>query len=95
MCMRKVTKKWTQADGTKIRICDMSDTHVKNSIALLERHAKRAHRIEYAACASMSFNGEMAQDAQDSFLNHSSPEDFLPDIYHSLVDEQSRRGSNV
>lgn len=34
--VKKQTKLWTQGDGKKIRVCDMSDQHLNNAIQLLE-----------------------------------------------------------
>ena len=37
----KQTKHWTMKDGTKIRICDMSDEHLKNALKMLYRMSVR------------------------------------------------------
>ena len=42
--MRKVTKKWTTKDGSKIRICDMSDKHLLNTIRFIRRVAKASRQ---------------------------------------------------
>jgi len=39
MSPRKSTKLWTMKDGTKIRICDMSDAHIINTMRILKRYA--------------------------------------------------------
>ena len=90
--MKKVTHLWKQRDGTKIRICDMSDSHLLNSIKMIERICQKVHNSEMMACASIVFNGEMAQEEQDKFLTNSTWEDYAPDSYEYLITEAARRG---
>lgn len=85
------SKYWTQKDGKVIAISDMTDTHLNNAIAMLERIALLNHLAELRACASIKFQGEIAQQEQDRFLLHSSWEDFLPAIYNDLCDEVTNR----
>lgn len=89
--MRKQTKYWTQRDGTKIRICDMTDSHLSNSIDMCVRVAKKNFESEMDACLSISFQGEMAQDSQQHFINNARWDDYLPEIYDNLVAESMRR----
>ena len=39
VAMRKQTKLWTMRDGTKIRICDMTNSHLVNTMRMLKRGA--------------------------------------------------------
>ena len=63
--MKKQTALWTTKEGHKIRICDMSDTHLLNTIAFLENKAKEFFTGELsAAYLCLGFlQGEMARDA--------------------------------
>lgn len=85
------TKVWLQKDGTKIRLKDMSDQHIINTVAMLERNAKKIYSAEIDACMSMSFNGEQAQMEQERFLSQAEWEDYLPPIYDDLQEEAQRR----
>ncbi len=51
---------WTTRTGEKIRIRDLTDTHLRNIIALIERRLKDAE-AEIDAGYSYSGSGEMAQ----------------------------------
>ncbi len=96
--MRKQTARWKQKDGTFIRICDMTDTHLRNTIAMLERATER-YDIAFAI-APNPFRGDLAFDrmesAQDAILEgeaKTDPSDLYP-IYAKLCAERNRRASN-
>lgn len=36
---------WTQRDGTKIRLCDMSDSHLRNAFNLIQRRGRMGDKI--------------------------------------------------
>lgn len=95
--MRKVTKKWKQKDGTKIRICDMTDSHLRNTINMLERFTKRLEIIQINTGYQIlnMLNGEMAIDSVESDLAHLEehgldPWDEMP-LYEDLCKEADRR----
>jgi|CXWL01.1.fsa_nt_gi hypothetical protein len=88
-------KTWTKKDGTKIRIKDMDDGHLFNTIKMLERNA--SVKAYYFALLPEP-NGEHAQDAfanECAMLGDMGPEElafyFYTDIYPDLVDEYHRR----
>jgi hypothetical protein len=72
---------WKQRDGTPIRLVDMDDNHLFNTIRMLERKAearcKKADKFQ-------SF------DPEDRFDN--SPHMFLPPIYEVMVAMATARG---
>ena len=86
---RKQTRLWTMKDGEKIRICDMADSHLENSIAMLDRALRRLQRdMPYP-----EFQGDMAQyyaELDWDRLQESVPEDQYP-IYGNLVEDRERR----
>jgi hypothetical protein len=88
-------------DGTKIRICDMSDRHLLNTIKMLERnherHVQEHIREGYNCLAGMS--GEIAVQSIEDDLDllergEVEPGEFVP-IYDDMVGEAARRGLNL
>jgi len=90
---RKQTKRWTQKNGKKIRICDMDDQHLRNSIKMLRRKAiKMRDGVSYPM-----FNGDIAQfHAEQGYDNMMEMDDeeladeFCP-IHEYLMFEYRRR----
>ena len=97
--MRKCAKKWTQKDGKKIRICDMSDQHLGNTIEMLRRYAEAQHRnmLMGSYAAEAFFTGELAQFAIEDriealVMDGPDPSRYYA-LYDDLVEEQHRRDS--
>lgn len=95
--VRKQTAKWKMKKGEKIRICDMNDRHLQNTIRLLERaaEAKRRSNLQFfLSCPEP--NGEMAMLDFDQCVDRAieaEAEDYLPNIYWKMIEEKNRRES--
>jgi predicted component of type VI protein secretion system len=91
---------WTCRDGRKVRVCDMSDRHLLNTIAMLERNAAQelSEGISAAYSVAASLQGEMASFYADQDINRMeqmSPGDLLRQtvpIYEKLLADKERRG---
>lgn len=84
-------KMWTTKTGEKIRIKDLTDSHLLNILKLLER-AKFGQDNMIAGLACM-MNGEMAQYYAEQDANNAAQEsvDERFPIYEDLHDEAVRR----
>jgi len=58
--MKPQKAKWQCADGTVIRLCDMTDSHLANAMRMLERQARAAEDDLLYGPAPVFF-GEEAQ----------------------------------
>jgi hypothetical protein len=93
-------KIWICKDGHRVRIRDMENSHLINTIRMLRRKATKVCNAELQAAYSIScmLQGEMAswecERAIDRMESDPSGEQFLPPIYDDLCDEADRRGLN-
>lgn len=78
---------WTTKSGEKLRIVDMTDSHLVNTIRMLERKCVNHDTMIYP-----SFGGEMAQYyAEQEFFEDMGKPAFPPQYPH-LCAEADRRG---
>lgn len=85
------TKLWKTRDGTKIRIMDMTDSHLLNAYRTLIRFGiAKKDAEELAHLSGGQPSGEMAQDAFDAGFDEllkSDWTDHAPDIWEDLQAE--------
>ena len=93
--MRKQTKVWTTRDGRKIRICDMTDEHLLNTIRLLRRAKEKVVSEGYKTLCFL--RGEQAVFDLECELYQLEVGDI--DVFHPLgevlLQEAHRRGLRV
>ena len=75
---------WTQKDGTKLKIKDMTDRHLRNTLRMVFRRAEqmRLAALSDAYSFAATLQGEMALDQMDftiARLEDATPYDFLED----------------
>jgi hypothetical protein len=88
-------KTWKMRDGKTIKICEMTDSHLANTIAFILRVARKA-RADLESCPPM-FQGEMAQmhaDQEYDNLLSMDDDDFAEEIFPAfpfLCEERALR----
>jgi hypothetical protein len=98
MTTHKQTKLWTTREGAKIRICDMTDGHLSNTIKMLERIAKAKIMASIEARWSLlaTLQGEMACMTVENEIAYLEKEGINPSeihpLYDNLVEGWKRRG---
>lgn len=96
--LKPITTVWTCRDGRKVRVCDMTDAHLVNTIRLCDRTARadRDQELRYAYAAESMMRGDGALQAIDAEQRalEADPEgrDLLPDVYYEMTEEAERRG---
>ena len=91
-------KEWTQRDGTKIAIADMTDSHLRNALRLVHRQIEE-HRLSEIGAAyafASGLRGEMAIDSMDSAIARMENATVIEimaadDTVDALMDEARRR----
>jgi hypothetical protein len=75
---------WKQRNGTLIRVKDMDDLHLFNTIKMLERGAAKE-------CERVSEREGRSLDPDEVAFDHTA-EQFLKPIYHAMVKVAEARG---
>jgi len=96
----KQTRTWKTREGAQIRVCDMGDEHLVNSLKMLKRKAlhMRDDALAAAWSAASMFNGDMAtyyaeQEADRMSCAHWL--DYMSDFWEPMQLEAVRRGGEV
>lgn len=101
MAIRKQTKSWKTRHGARVRVCDMTDTHLLNAEAMCRRNYFRfcdevaSAAYDYAFSASTPDGASMAaEQAADSAAEEAINQDQIGEwcpVYPSLLLEIERR----
>ena len=93
------TKKWTMKDGAKIRIKDMGDGHLINTLKMLKRAGQRRLVRDINWFWSVPEpSGEMALldfENIERELSDRTWDDYVPEIFDDLVAEARKRGIDI
>lgn len=100
----RVSGTWKTKDGRTIRIRDMDNQHLANTIRLLRRRAERQRpqvELDLSSFAA-SCRGDGATDAAESeerMVSNMDLEEFcgyvFNDVWHELIEEATRRELKV
>lgn len=96
--IREQTEIWTTRKGEKIRICNMTDKHLDNTIKMLRRNCTECerHAIMLGYEALSSLQGEMAEMAIESGLmqlkeDGLDPYEIVPILENLELEQKHRR----
>lgn len=95
--IKRQTKLWKMKSGQKLRICDMTDNHLTNTIDMLYRYVRQieTYYLQAGYHALATLHGEMALLSMESNVasleeNGLDPFEEVP-ILENLELEQERR----
>lgn len=83
---------WTTKDGRKLRISEMEDGHLVNTLQMLKRKGYVGWRTLASYLGGPRPSGEMAQDAFNAEADEAFGRPYHP-AFDDLEDEVRRRGS--
>lgn len=90
--------RWTLRDGTKVRVEDLSDKHLANTIRYLRRTARERYP-EFCAQALAAYGMDIAPDMEESAYSAAMEDDHwevcLHPMYEHLIAEAKRRGLEI
>lgn len=100
MTARKQAAMWTMQSGQRIRLCDMTDSHLLNTIRMLERYAAacRSRDLQGNMWLADTLNGEQAILCAEGHVATLADEAFdeaeyyCPPLYKNMLEEAIRRG---
>ncbi len=103
MARKQWKTKWMTAEDEVIRIVDMDDRHLRNTIQMLTRWADVAlgQALDAAFRCSVMFTGDMASDMIDEGIDNlmdTQPQDYAYEIYPAyprMIEEAAKRGLTV
>lgn len=88
--MKKQTAMWTTRNGARLRICDMEDRHLVNTLRMLRRaHGELVSSAWAAAC---SLQGEMASYYAEQDIDRLEQVESTHPLFGRLEMEALRRG---
>lgn len=91
---RPRSKYWVTAEKIRVKISSMSNSHLINTIKMLNRVSNIVYNNNLDAAMSYPGHGDMATyEAEHIF--YKSNKDYLPPIYIDLQEEATGRGLEI
>lgn len=96
MAKKKITSIWNTQAGDEVRVCDMTDMHLVNTIKYLEKRAasKYENDLDRSDADDLSdiYGGTWIMNSMDQMLTITLKKDFyMNDIYYDMVKEADNR----
>jgi len=92
--LKPITTRWRTRDGSKVRVCDMDDGHLLNTIRFLK------HKVEnWSSFVPVPFGFDpdteayhLAEAQWDAMVEEGAP---FEAIYYDMLEEMNRRGLSL